>query len=145
LSEGIITFAGIAHPWMCDAMGHLNVRHYVAMFDDASFQLLGRIAGVAADPARLGWADRRMEIDFEREVSAGALVTVRSRVERLGRSSLTYRHVLSGTLDGVARARAVTVTVRFDLAARRAVEIEAEARVRAEALMRADGDSGERH
>ena len=30
----------IVHPWLCDVMGHMNVRHYMSMFDDASYQLL---------------------------------------------------------------------------------------------------------
>ena len=62
-------------------MGHLNVRHYVAMFDDASFQLLGRIAGREMD-AKLGWADVRMEIAYKHETPLGKLVTIRSRVEK---------------------------------------------------------------
>ena len=29
----------VAHPWMCDVLGHLTTRHYVAMFDDAAYHL----------------------------------------------------------------------------------------------------------
>ena len=117
-AKGIVTYAGVAHPWMCDEMGHLNVRHYVAMFDDASLQLLGRIAGPDADKKRLGWADVRMEIDYIQEIAAGTLVTIHSAVEKMGNSSVTYVHVLEGTIDGLVRARTKTVTVRFDLVAR---------------------------
>lgn len=132
--RGIVTYAGVVHPWMCDTMGHLNVRHYVGMFDDASFQLLGRIAGPDADATRLGWADVRMEIDYAHETPAGTLVTVRSHVEKVGRSSLTYAHVLAGTLDGVVRARCRTVTVRFDLTLRSRLELDAATSQRAESL-----------
>ena len=48
-NDGTVTFTGVADPWMCDSMGHVNVRHYAPMFDDASLQLLGRVAG--EDPA----------------------------------------------------------------------------------------------
>jgi acyl-CoA thioester hydrolase len=133
--RGIETYLGIAHPWMCDAMGHLNVRHYVAMFDDASFQLLGRIAGAGAPPT-LGWADVRMEIDYTHETAAGTLVTVSSFVEKIGKSSLTYAHEMRGTLDGVLHARMRTVTVRFALDARAKVELEPAAREAATALLR---------
>ena len=34
------TYRGVVFPWHCDQLGHMNVRHYVAMFDDASFHLL---------------------------------------------------------------------------------------------------------
>jgi acyl-CoA thioester hydrolase len=134
-AKGIITYAGVAHPWMCDEMGHLNVRHYVAMFDDASFQLLGRIAGPDADKKRLGWADVRMEIDYHRETAAGTLLTIHSAVEQIGSTSLTYVHVLEGSVDGIVRARAKTTTVRFDLTARSKVALGDDARRRAEALI----------
>jgi acyl-CoA thioester hydrolase len=133
-APGIVTFTGVAHPWLCDAMGHLNVRHYAAMFDDASFQLLGRIAGPDADATRLGWADVRLEIDFRHETAAGTLVTIHSRVEKIGTSSVTYVHTLTGTLDGTVRAQAKTTTVRFDLVARSKIALDEMTRSRAEAL-----------
>ena len=134
-NEGIITYAGVVHPWMCDTMGHLNVRHYVGMFDDASFQLLGRVEGAEADRARFGWADVRMEIDYRQETAVGTLVTIRSHVEKVGSSSLTYVHVLSGTLDDVVRAQSRTVSVRFDLGARSKIALDQEMRARAESLL----------
>ncbi|WP_119391962.1 acyl-CoA thioesterase [Taklimakanibacter lacteus] len=129
----IVTFAGIAHPWMCDAMGHLNTRHYAAMFDDASFQLLGRIA--PSGPDFLGWADVRIEVDFLHETAAGTLLTISSHATRIGGSSLTYVHLLSGTIDELARARATVTSVRFDKAARTSVPLADDVRQRAEALI----------
>lgn len=122
MAGAIVTFAGVAHPWMCDQMGHMNVRNYVAMFDDASFQLLGHVAHPDPDNV-LGWADVRMEIDYRHETSAGSLLTVRSHVARLGGSSLTYEHVMTGSLDNVVHATARIVSVRFDLAARKKIEL----------------------
>ncbi len=133
--RGIVTYAGIAHTWMCDAMGHLNVRHYVAMFDDASFQILGRIAGREDSGSGLGWADVRMEIDYKHETAAGTLVTVYSHVEKVGTSSLTYLHEMRGTLDNVLHAQMRTVTVRFDLRQRSKIELDEATRRRAIALM----------
>ncbi|MER8978980.1 acyl-CoA thioesterase [Mesorhizobium sp. M0227] len=140
MTPGIETYVGVVHPWMCDAMGHLNVRHYVAMFDDASFQLLGRIADPRLTPT-LGWADVRMEIDYVHETAVGTLVTVRSVIEKLGKSSLTYLHEMRGTLDGVLHARMRTVTVRFDLQARSKIEIEGEARQASAKLPRGEADT----
>jgi len=134
---GIETYVGVVHPWMCDTMGHLNVRHYVAMFDDASFQLLGRVADPRAMPT-LGWADVRMEIDYLHETAVGTLVTVRTMVVKVGRSSLTYLHEMRDTLDGVLHARMRTVTVRFDLQARSKTDIEAAAREAAMRLLSQD-------
>jgi acyl-CoA thioester hydrolase len=101
---------------MCDAVGHLNVRHYVALFDDASFQLLGRIAGT--NDTTTGWADVRMEIDYSREVPMGKLVSVFSRVDAIGNSSVTYVHEMRGSLDQELHAKMRVVSVRFDLVKR---------------------------
>lgn len=133
--QSLVTYVGVAHPWMCDIMGHMNVRHYAAMFDDASFQLLGHIAGAEslADTSR-GWADVRSEVEYKHETRAGALLTIRSRVVRAGRSSLTFDQVMSGSLDGVVHAVNRTVSVRFDLVGRRAVALDADMLARAAAL-----------
>ena len=133
--RGTITYAGIVHPWMCDSMGHLNVRHYVAMFDDASFQLLGRIAGQGDADNRLGWADVRMEIDYKHETAAGTLITVYSHIEKIGASSLTYMHEMRGTLDDGLHAQMRTITVRFDLQKRSKIELDPAARQRATELL----------
>lgn len=115
-------------------MGHMNVRHYMAMFDDASFQLLGKLTGVEKDKS-IGWADVRHEIEYRHETPAGTLLTITSRVLKVGRSSVTYKHVMAGSLEGELHAEATVVTVRFDLAARKALELDAETRRRAEALI----------
>lgn len=128
----IVTFAGVAHPWLCDAMGHMNVRHYAAMFDDANFQLLGHIAG--SDQGPLGWADIRIETEFLQETSAGTLLTIHSHVAKIGRSSLASVHLMTGTLDHVLRARVTATTVRFDTGLRKSTPLDDAARQRAEAL-----------
>ena len=133
--NSLVTYVGVAHPWMCDVMGHMNVRYYAAMFDDASFHLLGHVAGVEGlkDTSR-GWADVRSEVEYKHETKAGELITIHSRVVKTGRTSITFEQVMSGTLDGVIHAVNRTVSVRFDLTARAAVELGEAMRSRAEAL-----------
>jgi acyl-CoA thioester hydrolase len=132
--QPLTTYVGVVHPWLCDTMGHMNVRHYMGMFDDASFHMLGHLTGVEKDKS-IGWADVRYEIDFKHETQAGTLITVRSHVVRIGRSSVGYVHVLAGTLEGEVHAEAKVTTVRFDLVARKSIELDAETRARAEALL----------
>lgn len=139
--HGVVTYVGVAHPWMCDAMGHMNVRYYMAMFDDASFQLLGKLTGVEKDKS-IGWADVRHEIEYRHETSAGTLLTIRSKVVRVGRSSITYRHSLCDSLDGELHAEATVTSVRFDLVARRSIELDADLRHRSNALMTAGNEPG---
>ena len=132
--SGLVTFVGVAHPWMCDVMGHMNVRHYAGMFDDASFQLLGHIAGNIPDDS-FGWADVRATTEYKQEAPAGDLLTVRSHVLKVGRSSITFRQMMVGSLDGELRAVNETTTVCFDKIARRSTELGSDMRVRAEKLL----------
>jgi acyl-CoA thioester hydrolase len=131
---GKITLLSVAHPWQCDQMGHMNVRFYASLFDDAGFQFLGHLAGADA-PDHLGWADVRSEVDYRSETAAGTLLTVTTSVVKIGRSSVTYRHVMTDSVGGEVQAEAQLVTVRFDLKARKSVTIEDAARQRAEALL----------
>lgn len=132
--SGLVTFVGVAHPWMCDVMGHMNVRHYAGMFDDASFQLLGHIAGKIPDDG-FGWADVRSTTEYKQEVPAGDLLTINSHVLKVGRSSITFRQMMLGSLDGEPRAINETTTVYFDKVARCSAEIATDMRVRAEKLL----------
>ncbi|NKC51672.1 acyl-CoA thioesterase [Ochrobactrum cytisi] len=132
--SGLVTFVGVAHPWMCDVMGHMNIRHYAGMFDDASFQLLGHVAGTIPDGS-FGWADVRSTTEYKQEVPAGDLLTIRSHVLKVGRSSITFRQMMAGSLDGELRAVNEVTSVYFDKVARRSTELGSDMRVRAEKLL----------
>ena len=41
----ILVQKSVAHPWMCDVLGHMTTRHYVAMFDDAAYHMLYSVFG----------------------------------------------------------------------------------------------------
>jgi acyl-CoA thioester hydrolase len=131
---GRVTLQSVAHPWQCDQMGHMNVRFYAALLDDASFQFLGHLTGDGA-AAEIGWADVRTEIDYRHETAAGTLLTVTTSVVKVGRSSVTYRHAMTDSTTGRLHAEALTTSVRFDLKARRSTAIDDAARARAEALI----------
>jgi hypothetical protein len=64
LNKAVVTFQGVAHPWLCDEMGHLNTRNYVGMFDDA-MQHFMRTMGHNAAQARksnIGWAELIIQV-----------------------------------------------------------------------------------
>lgn len=136
LALGCETFRGVVHPWHCDVIGHMNVRHYMGMFDDAAFQLLGMLAGGShtLDEQGLGWADVQHTVQYKHEVRPGSLVVVRSRVTRVGRTSVTVSHDMMGALAGELFASMEAVTVLFDLKARSAAPLPAAIRQRAEEL-----------
>ncbi len=137
MSDGEITFRGMAHPWLCDVMGHLNTRHYAAMFDDASFTFLFDAGGdvTAVEGCNLGWADVRQEIEFLNEVPRGALLTIRTRLVKLGGKSMTYLHSMRDLQKDELRATMQVTTVLFDLDARKAVAIGGEIRRAIERLL----------
>ena len=119
------TFRGVAHPWLCDAFGHLNSRHHMALFDDAGFHFLHRLnkaAGLAED-RKFGWADVSIHATLSDEVPLGALVVIRSSLVKLGRTSVTYRHEMRACDDDRLHSAQEVITVRFDLEARKAVPL----------------------
>ena len=38
------TYRGVAYPWNCDSMGHMNTQFYAALYDGASFHFLSMLA-----------------------------------------------------------------------------------------------------
>lgn len=133
----IETYRGQAHPWLCDVMQHLNTRHYMAMFDDASMHFLSFLQGesprVTVDSQ--GWADVKVTLELLAEVPLGHLVKIRTGVVRLGTKSITYRSVMTDPSGSVAHAVCETVTVAFDLRERKAVEVSSTARETANSVM----------
>lgn len=120
-----LLFTGVVHPWLCDAMGHLTTRHYMAMFDDASYRLLYEVldyAGSSGEFEGLGWADVKHQIEYKQEVRAGTLVEVRGEVRRLGTKSITAYYELRD-VGGTVAATMEGVTAFFDLRARKALAI----------------------
>lgn len=132
----IETLRAVAQPWQCDAMGHMNVRFYTGYFDDASSQFVGTLGGGVEQlgTADLGWADVHHVVEFKEEVKSGGLLTVTTRVIKIGRTSLTFQHQLMG-LSGNIHATMEVVTVMFDLKARRATTFPDDIRRAAEELL----------
>lgn len=137
MTRALPSFRAIAHPWLCDIMGHLTTRHYVAMFDDAGYHLLHAVFGWSGGSAsdRTGFADVRQEIDYVAEVGSGDLLEITSALVRLGRKSFTSRLEMTNLTRSEVASRLVTTSVCFDLTARRAIEIPNAYRARAEAYL----------
>ena len=134
------TFYGVAHPWLCDEMGHLNTRNYVGMFDDA-MQHFMRVLGHNAIDARaddIGWADVRHEIDYLAEVPIGALIHIDCAVTRLGSKSISYKQDMYLSDRGERAASNVATSVLFDLDKRRAIPITSEIRTGSEKYLLAE-------
>jgi len=114
------TFRGLVYPAQCDAMGHMNVQHYIAAFDQAMWHLVHEFGyrKPASPSTGHGWADVRHVVEYRRELPAGALYRVASGVDKVGRSSLVTRHRMFEMESGDLAAECEMTSVYFDLAAR---------------------------
>ena len=123
-STKLVVYKGVVHPWLCDAMGHLTTRHYVAMFDDAIYHLYHQVFGYAGPFGVYegkGWADVKQVIEYKAEVAAGALVEVRAELVKLGGKSVSSRYELVNLATGEVAASLENITAFFDLKARSAL------------------------
>ena len=128
----------VAHPWLCDIMGHVTTRHYVAIFDDASYLFLFKVFGWSGDDAAergQGWADVRHEIEYLAEVAAGDLVEIRAEFAKVGNKSITIRYEMFNLNKQEIAATLVSTSVLFDLNERQAIALTEDMRSAAAALL----------
>jgi len=134
----IETCRTVVYPWLCDSNQHFATQHYMAVFDDATWQLFGHLGYLPRDVSRtnLGFADVKHEISYKKELLAGDLLVTRSSVVRLGTKSFTYRHrLLRLGEDEEESAEMIGVAVHFDLKRRVALELSDAFRATAMSLM----------
>jgi acyl-CoA thioester hydrolase len=130
------THTGVVYPAQCDAMGHLNVAHYVAAFDQAMWHLVHAFGyrGEWQQSRREGWADVRHDVTFSRELRVGSLYYIESAVTDLGGKSITTVHRMMN-MDGETAAVDEIKSVYFDLERRRALPIPEEIRTGASSMI----------
>lgn len=137
MARAIDTYRGAVFPWECDHNGHMNVRFYVAKFDEGTWQFMAAIGLSRAEQRRrnLGAMAVNQTIAYKRELLAGDVVAVATDVTRIGGSSVTFRHRMTDAASGEAVAEMEIVGVFVDLAARKSTPIPDDVRARAAALM----------
>jgi acyl-CoA thioester hydrolase len=109
---------------MCDVIGHLTTRYYVAMFDDASYHFLFTVfgwSGSTDETGERGWVDVRHVIEYKAEVSAGSLLEIRACLLKIGGKSITIRYEMVNLGSGEVAATLECVCVLFDMNARKAL------------------------
>ena len=124
----------VAHPWMCDVLGHLTTRFYVGMFDDASYHLLHTVFGWtgASDGAgKTAWVDARHLIEYRAEVTAGDLLEIHAGLTRIGTKSITVCYRMTNLENNETAATTEVIYVLFDLEKREGIALTDELRERA--------------
>lgn len=117
-----ITYRGAIYPWHCDQVGHMNVMWYVGKFDEATWNLFHRI-GLTPSWLRAnqrGMAAVDQHIEYRRELKAGDVVTIRSRVLEAQGRKIRFRHEMTNDDTGELAAATTLLGVHMDTVARKA-------------------------
>jgi acyl-CoA thioester hydrolase len=117
------TYRGTVYPWHCDHIGHMNVMWYVGKFDEANWNLIARI-GLTPTYLRqsgYGMAAVQQNISYKRELLAGDIIEIRSRVLELGNKSVRFLHEMRNGETGEIAATCEITGVHMDREARKSV------------------------
>src|SRR5882757_3671786 len=86
----------------CDHVGYMNIMWYVGKFDEANWNLFARIRVTPSylrDSGR-GMAAVQQTISYKRELLAGDVVEVRSRLLEIREKSILFAHEMRNTETG---------------------------------------------
>ena len=105
----------------CDHMGHLNVRHYVAKFDEATWVFFADIGLTPSyfKTSGMGMAALEMNIKYLAELLAGEVVTISSALLEVRDKVIIYTHTMSNGETGRIAATCHEVAVHLDRQARK--------------------------
>ena len=116
------TYRGAVYPWQCDHIGHMNIMWYVGKFDEANWNMFARLW---LTPSYLrqsgrGMAGVQQNISYKRELMAGDVVTVHSRLLELRERSLRVVHEMRNVETDEVAALSELTAVHIDRKTRRA-------------------------
>ena len=132
-----VTFRGIVYPWHLDHMGHMNVQHYVGMFDQSSWVLmamLGMDASYFRDNHR-GMAALEQTIQYKRELRAGDMFEIRSTILEVHEKTIRLCHGMHLAGTNELAASTTILGVHLDTNARKSLPLPVEMYKRASALI----------
>jgi acyl-CoA thioester hydrolase len=133
----LLTYRGTVYPWQCDHMGHMNVMWYVGKFDEATWHLFAQI-GMTPSYVRAsgrGMAAVQQNISYKRELLAGDIIEVRSRILGLRDKVLRFAHDMTNVETGESAASCELTGVHLDRAARNSIAFEDKVRDLARKLL----------
>ena len=96
-SASLLTYRGVTYPWQCDQIGHMNITWYVSKFDEANWNLF---ASVGITPSYLregnfGVAGVQQNITYKRELMAGDVIEVRTRILEIREKVIRFVHEMT--------------------------------------------------
>jgi acyl-CoA thioester hydrolase len=135
-ADADITYRGAVYPWHCDHVGHMNVMWYVGKFDEATWNLFQRV-GITPGYLRAnqrGMAAVDQHIQYQRELKAGDVVTIRSKILEIDGKKIRFRHEMTNGDTGEVAAVTTLLGVHMDTQARKTCPFPAEVLERARRL-----------
>ncbi len=117
----LVTYRGAVYPWQCDHVGHMNVMWCVGKFDEATWNLFAD-AGITASYMRRrhrGMAAVQQNITYKRELHAGDVVDIRSRVLEAREKVIRYLHEMINLETNELAASAEITAVHLDTVKRK--------------------------
>lgn len=107
--------------WQCDHLGHMNVQFYMARLADAGTLALQAVGLSVAESERrhLSAATVTQNLVYRRELRAGDLIVVESRIMDIAGKKIRLQHRLRELVSGETCFEAEVLYVGLDLEARR--------------------------
>lgn len=138
-----LTYRGTIYPWQCDHVGHLNVMWYVGKFDEATWNLFN---GLGVTPTYMreqsrGMAAVQQNISYKRELLAGDVIEVRTRVLEVRDKVIRFVHTMYNGENGEVAAVCELTGVHMDRQARRSCPFPAAIRAAAEQALAEPADA----
>jgi acyl-CoA thioester hydrolase len=115
---------GTVRAWHCDHLGHMNVQFYISKLVDAGMLVINGL-GLTwkdAEERHINGASVNHNINYRRELLAGDLVAVESRVADVSGKKVLIEHRLRNVATGEIALDAKVLYVMIDLKTRKSVE-----------------------
>ena len=136
MNEPMLRYRGTVYPWHSDHMGHMNVMFYVGKFDEATWHLFAAL-GLTPEFLRRnnrGMAAVEQTLNYRKELRAGDIVSIRSRVIEIKDKALRFEHEMQKDDTREVATTTVLTALHLDTLARKACAFPAAVRERAKAL-----------
>ena len=120
------TYRGTVYPWQCDHVGHMNIMWYVGKFDEANWNLFARL-GLTPSYLRKsgrGMAGVQQNIAYKRELFAGDIVEIKSRLLELREKAIRFLHEMRDAETGEIVATCEITAVHLDRQAHKSMPFE---------------------
>ncbi|HEU0028437.1 MAG TPA: thioesterase family protein [Ktedonobacterales bacterium] len=140
--QGVLTARGTVYPWHCDHMGHMNVMWYVGKCDEGTWHLF-KMLGLTPSSLRerhTGMVAVHQEINYRREMLAGAVYSIFSRVLEVRDKVIRFEHEMRDDETGEVAATMTITGVHIDTRERKSRPLPPDVLERARQIMASYGE-----